>query len=314
MVLNNVIRVISFLSIAFYLTINLTAYSQAARPNLAQAAQNTKQRDASVVAVNELSDVEGNEWAYNAVQQLVEKYDVLEGYPDGTYKGKKPTTRFELAAAVYDVASYFSDEIALDRDDLAKLAKLLDEFSGEIKTIQGRVDQLETKVKDVEAKTTELEGKVAEHSTKLEEHEQRLAYAERRKGFILERMLKGVVVDVRDLSRGMFAAVSAPFNKTINGEIGSVSQKGQGNQEIPQEPQVINQEVPQQPQVINQEVPQQPQVINQEIPQVPEPQAINQEIPQIPEPQVINQETPQLPPGETQAINQESPEEFQELQ
>lgn len=176
-------------------------------------AQVAKQKDASVVAVNELSDVEGDEWAYKAVQELVEKYDVLEGYPDGTYKGKNPTTRFELAAAAYDLATYFSDEIALDRDDLSKLAKLLDEFSNDIKAIQGRVEQLETKVTAVESKTTVLEGQVAQHAAELKEHEQRLAYSERRKGFIFERLVKGLAVDVRDFSRGILATVTAPFSK-----------------------------------------------------------------------------------------------------
>ena len=182
-------------------------------------AQAARQRDATVVAVNELTDVEGDEWAYEAVQGLVEKYDALEGYPDSSFRGKRKATRFELAAATYDLATYFSDEIALDREDLAKLAKLLDEFSGEVKTIQGRVDNLETQVAGLETKTTALEGKVDEHSTKLDEHEKRLAYAERRKGFILERMIKGVIVDVRDLSRGIFASIAAPFNKDINAAI-----------------------------------------------------------------------------------------------
>ncbi len=176
-------------------------------------AQAARQKDASVVAVNELSDIEGDEWAYKAVQGLVEKYDVLEGYPDGTFKGKKPSTRFELAAAIYDLATYFSDEIALDRDDLAKLAKLLDEFSNDIKAIQGRVEQLETKVTTVESKTAVLEGQVAQHTVELQEHEQRLAYAERRKGFLLERLVKGLVVDVRDFSRGILGTIISPFNK-----------------------------------------------------------------------------------------------------
>ena len=200
--------VVSFLVGFLTFALNVSAYAQAA-----------KQKDASVVAVQELNDIEGNEWAYRAVQELVEKYDVLEGYPDGTFKGKQPSTRFELAAAVYDLATYFSDEIALDRGDLAKLAKLMEEFSGEIKTLQGKVDQLETKVTALDTRTTSLEGQVAKQTTQLEEHEKRLAYSERRKGFILERLIKGVVVDVRDLSRGVFAAVAAPFNKKINSAI-----------------------------------------------------------------------------------------------
>ena len=196
----------SFISVSLVLGFMLLSFQSV-------HAQAARQKDASVVAVNELSDVEGDEWAYKAVQELVEKYDVLEGYPDGTFKGKKPSTRFELAAAIYDLATYFSDEIALDRDDLSKLAKLLDEFSTDIKAIQGRVEQLETKVTTVETKTAALEGQVAQHTAELQEHEQRLAYAERRKGFLLERFAKGIVVDIRDLSRGVLAAVTAPFKK-----------------------------------------------------------------------------------------------------
>lgn len=185
-------------------------------PVFSQAA---RQNDASVVAVQELNDIEGNEWAYKAVQELVEKYDVLEGYPDGTYKGQKSTTRFELAAAVYDLATYFSDEISGDREDLSKLAKLMEEFSGEIKALQQKVDEMEKKVASIDTRTTALEGQIAEQRTKIEEHEKRLAYAERRKGFILERLLKGLVVDIRDLSRGIIAAVSAPFDKNISASI-----------------------------------------------------------------------------------------------
>lgn len=180
----------------------LPAFSQAAR-----------QKDATVVAVNELSDVKGDEWAYKAVQELVEKYDVLEGYPDSTYRGKEPSTRFELAAAIYDLATYFSDEIASDREDLSKLAKLLDEFSNDLKVIQGKVDKLESRVTTVESTTKTIQGQIAKHETELLEHEKRLAYAERRKGFIVERFLKGIVVDMRDFSRGLLTAVTSPFKK-----------------------------------------------------------------------------------------------------
>ena len=204
------------LGLVFLLTSVNFAFAQTSKP----------QKDPTVVNVSDLTDLEGSEWAYNAVKELVEKYDVLEGYPDRTYEGQKKATRFELAAAVYDLATYFSDEIALDREDLAKLAKLLDEFSTEIKTLQSKVDALETKVSgietkvnDIDTRTTALETQVAEHKTILDEHEKRLAYSERRKGFIIERLIKGIVVDIRDISRGIVAAVSAPFNKKINDAI-----------------------------------------------------------------------------------------------
>ncbi len=208
MLLNKKLGVILGSSILLSAATPLATLAQAARPI-----------DSRVVSVQELSDLEADDWAYGAVKGLVEKYDVLEGYPDSTYKGGKLTTRFELAAAIYDLATYFSDEIGKDRDDLAKLAKLMDEFSTELKELQAKVDKLETKVGEIDGRVTTLEGTVAKHETLLQEHEKRLAYAERRKGFILERLIKGLVVDVRDLSRGMLAAITAPFNKDLGDAI-----------------------------------------------------------------------------------------------
>lgn len=196
-------------------------------------AQTTREVDTKVVAVNELADLKGDEWAYKAISELVEKYDVLEGYPDGKFKGNKYTTRFELAAALYDLATYFGDEIAKNKEDLTKLAKLMDEFSTELKALQARVDKLEATATDHEGRIKKLEGTVAQHTTQLadhdkqlaehksilNEHEKRLAYAERRKGFIFERLIKGLVVDIRDFSRGLFAAFMSPFSEDISSAI-----------------------------------------------------------------------------------------------
>lgn len=203
----------------YYCFLLIILIGVATSPAFAQA---VRQKDSRVVAVEELSDVEGNEWAFQAVRELVEKYDVLEGYPDGTFKGASKGTRFELAAAVYDLATYFSDEIALDREDLAKLAKLLDEFSGEIKAIQGRVDQIEQKlaavevnVTDLQGRTTTLESTVSDHTRTLEEHDKRLAYVERRKGFLFERLINGLIVDARNIYRGLFTTIFSPVKGAL---------------------------------------------------------------------------------------------------
>jgi len=41
--------------------------------------------------VSELQDVKRNHWAYNAIQALVEKYQVMEGFPDKTFRGQRPS-------------------------------------------------------------------------------------------------------------------------------------------------------------------------------------------------------------------------------
>jgi hypothetical protein len=55
---------------------------------------------ARVTSVNQLSDVQPTDWAFQALQSLVERYGCLAGYPDGTFQGNRAMTRFEFAAAL----------------------------------------------------------------------------------------------------------------------------------------------------------------------------------------------------------------------
>src|ERR1700730_607818 len=142
--------------------------------------------------VSELTDVVGNEWAYNALKELVNNpCHVLVGYPDRTYRGQKSATRFELAAALYKYEQCMAERLAqkADKADLEKFAALLEEFRGELNQLKARVDDLERRMKAVEEKNVE--------------QDMRLAYAERQKGFIYERLVKGTVVDVRDVTVGV---------------------------------------------------------------------------------------------------------------
>src|SRR3954471_21662152 len=100
--------------------------------------------------VSELTDVVGNEWAYNALKELVNNpCHILVGYPDRTYRGQKSTTRFELAAALYKEEQCITERLALkaDKADLEKFAALLDEFRNELNQLKARVDDLERRMK-----------------------------------------------------------------------------------------------------------------------------------------------------------------------
>src|SRR5271154_7399689 len=126
--------------------------------------------------VSELTDVVGNEWAYNALKELVNNpCHVLVGYPDRTFRGQKSATRFELFAALYKYEQCIVERLSqkADKADLEKFAALLDEFRGELNQLKSRVDALEQRVKAIE-----------EHDI---QQDMRLAYAERQKGFIMER-------------------------------------------------------------------------------------------------------------------------------
>ena len=51
-----------------------------------------------VTSINQFSDVKPTDWAYQALNNLIERYGCVAGYPDGTYRGKQAMTRYEAAA------------------------------------------------------------------------------------------------------------------------------------------------------------------------------------------------------------------------
>ncbi|MCY7277718.1 MAG: iron uptake porin, partial [Phormidesmis sp. CAN_BIN44] len=53
-----------------------------------------------VTSVSQLSDVRPTDWAFQALQSLVERYGCIAGYPDKTYRGNRALTRFEFAAGL----------------------------------------------------------------------------------------------------------------------------------------------------------------------------------------------------------------------
>ena len=53
-----------------------------------------------VTSVTQLSDVQPTDWAFQALQSLVERYGCIAGYPDSTYRGNRTMTRYEFAAGL----------------------------------------------------------------------------------------------------------------------------------------------------------------------------------------------------------------------
>ncbi len=111
-----------------------------------------------VTSVNQFSDVQPTDWAYQALSNLVEKYGCVAGYPDGTFKGKQALSRYEAAALLNSCL----DRVTEATDELQKL---LSEFKVELATIKGRVDGLDKKVGKLEAQqfstTTKLSGEAS---------------------------------------------------------------------------------------------------------------------------------------------------------
>ncbi len=127
-----------------------------------------KQVISQVTSVSQLSDVQPTDWAFVALQSLVERYGCIAGYPNGTYRGNRALTRYEFAAGLNACLDRVNELIAtatadiVSRQDLEILQRLQSEFSAELATLRGRVDALEARTAEIEANqfstTTKLVG------------------------------------------------------------------------------------------------------------------------------------------------------------
>lgn len=92
-------------------------------------------------AQNPFTDVPADHWAYDAVAQLA-KDGVVTGYGDGTYKGDKQITRYEMAVMVARAMAN-NNGVAVSGNDKALLDKLAAEFGDELNNLGVRVANLE---------------------------------------------------------------------------------------------------------------------------------------------------------------------------
>jgi len=99
----------------------------------------------SAYAANPFSDVTPSDWAYQAVVDLSEQ-GVVEGYPDGTFKGERNITRYEMAQII---ARMLAKEDQLNAEQRATLDKLAGEYADELANLGVRVSNLEKKVGNI---------------------------------------------------------------------------------------------------------------------------------------------------------------------
>jgi hypothetical protein len=123
-----------------------------------------------VTSVSQLSDVQPTDWAFQALQSLVERYGCIAGYPDGTFRGDRALSRYEFAAGVNACLDRINELLAsatatlATQEDLETLQRLQEEFAAELATLGGRVDLLEARITELEANqfstTTKLNAQV----------------------------------------------------------------------------------------------------------------------------------------------------------
>ncbi|MEX0272068.1 iron uptake porin [Leptolyngbyaceae cyanobacterium UHCC 1019] len=123
-----------------------------------------------VTSVSQLTDVRPTDWAFQALQSLVERYGCIVGYPDRTFRGNRALTRFEFAAGLNACLDKIQELIAaatadfVRKEDLETVKKLQEEFTTELAALRGRVEGLEVRTATLEKQqfstTTKLSGEV----------------------------------------------------------------------------------------------------------------------------------------------------------
>jgi hypothetical protein len=142
----------------------------------------TYQRDASILEgvatkdtslnqvtnVSQLRDVAPDDWAYEALRGLVDRYGCIAGFPNQTFRGNQALSRDEFAAGLnsclQQIERLIAASEAVAKEDLDTVNRLTKEFETELATISGRVDNLEGRVSFLEdhqfSTTTILNGEV----------------------------------------------------------------------------------------------------------------------------------------------------------
>jgi hypothetical protein len=139
-------------------------------PTLADLERSATPGMSQVTSVSQFSDVKPTDWAFQALQSLVERYGCIVGYPDKTYRGNRAMTRYEFAAGLNACLDKIQELIAaatadfVKKEDLEVVKRLQEEFAAELAALKGRVEALEVRTATLEKQqfstTTKLTGNV----------------------------------------------------------------------------------------------------------------------------------------------------------
>lgn len=113
-----------------------------------------------VRAQSAFTDVPAGHWAIQDIESLVQE-GVMAGFPDGTFKGRSPITRYDMAKIVARMLAQIQrkqeEGAQISPDQALRVNRLIDEFRSELDLLGVRLDSLENRVGLVERRTFDLE-------------------------------------------------------------------------------------------------------------------------------------------------------------
>lgn len=123
---------------------------------------------AQVTPVFELRDVSPDDWAYEALESLSNRYNIPLGFPDRTYRGDRNMTRYEFAAVMIPAlerlmeALIKGEEDLIHPTDLRLIQRLQTDYKDILEESQARIIDLEMRTQTLERQlfspTTQLDG------------------------------------------------------------------------------------------------------------------------------------------------------------
>ncbi len=107
------------------------------------------------------------DWAFTALQRLVEEYGCLEGYPDRSFRGNRALTRYEFAAGLNACLDVVVIALNGPGPNLNEMGRLEKEFAAELEAIRAQVEPLESDVAELQTNqfstTTKFSAQVFTH-------------------------------------------------------------------------------------------------------------------------------------------------------
>lgn len=115
----------------------------------------------SQTPVSQLDDVQPSDWAFEALQSLLQRYGCIAGYPDGTFRGDRPAGRYEMVAALNSCLDALEGK-SVSKDDLETIRVIQEEMMATLSNTRQKVDRIEGRTEILEAQqfstTTKLQG------------------------------------------------------------------------------------------------------------------------------------------------------------
>jgi len=111
----------------------------------------SEEQMSQVTSVSQLDDVQPTDWAFGALQSLVERYGCLAGNAKGNYLGNSAINRYEFAQSLNICLNQIQELITrnqannINNQELEQIQRLQSEFQRELQEITQRIDVLENK-------------------------------------------------------------------------------------------------------------------------------------------------------------------------